>query len=358
MLLQKLDFFNAVPLEGSSTYKKISDHTKVPESLVRRILRYAMTMRLFAEDESNSERVIHTAITAHAVRNPEFQAWLWHIGVCQPALQTLPDILKRLYADGRQEVSEVELESAFCLLDIDNTGKPTTHFEFLKRDCSVDQGTSREVLFSQAMDAGRHMPGLHVEHLIQSSFDWGVLGGSTVVDIGGSGGHDAMVLAQNFPKLQLIVQDRPEQKAAFDRTIPSALKSRVTFQPHDFFSPQPIQDASVYILKNVLHDWPDSKAVEILQQVASVITHPHQRIILYENAVLPRYDLQGRPYTPVNIERTISAMDLFMLTMGNGKERTLSDWKTLVGKVGSDLELVHNHSLPGVTASFLEIALK
>lgn len=317
-----------------------------------------MTMRLFAEKEPNSDTIVHTAITALAVRSPEFQAWLWHISVVQPALHILPDVLKELYANGRQQASETELESAFCFLDPDKTGKPTTHFEFLIRDVPGKPKGWREKMFSQAMSSGRHMPGLYLEQLIQSSFDWASLGEATVVDIGGSGGHDAVVLAQNFPNLKVIVQDRPEQEAAFEQTVPSNLKTRVMFQQHDFFSPQPVRNASVYIFKNVLHDWPDSKAIEILRNVATVITSPHQRVVLYEHAIELKYDEQGRPTIPGNITRTISAMDMFMLTMGNGKERSLADWKTLVENTGSDLRLVKNHSLPGVTASLLEIALK
>ncbi|TLD09724.1 hypothetical protein PspLS_11350 [Pyricularia sp. CBS 133598] len=353
-LLQQLDFFNAVPLGGSATYEDVSGHTKLPESLVRRILRYAMTMRLFAEKEPNSDSIVHTGITAHAVRSPEFQAWLWHISIVQPAFHILPDVLRKLYVDGsRQEVSETELESAFCILDPDRTGKPTTHFEFLQREQPGRPQGWREAMFSQAMSSGRHMPGLHLEQLVRSSFDWAGLGtGATVVDIGGSGGHDAAVLAQSFGNLTLVVQDRPEQEASFERTVPTELRSRVTFQPHDFFAPQPVSGANVYMLKHVLHDWPDSKAVEILRNVAPAMVSPSQRIVLYEHAA------SGAHPVPTNITRTIAAMDMAMLTMGNGKERSLQDWEVLVAKVGSGLKLLRCHSLPGATASFLEIGLE
>lgn len=311
-----------------------------------------MTIRLFAEKEPGSDSIVHTSITARAVRSPEFQAWICHVNIVQPAAQMLGEVLRNLYADGRQTVSETELESAFCVLDIDKTGKPTNHFEYLQKDEPGRPPGWRELVFAQAIDAGRHMPGLPIEQLIQSSLDWAALGEDTVVDIGGSGGHDAMIIARNFPGLKIIVQDRPEQQAAFDRNVPADLKSRISFQPHDFFSPQPVQNASIYMLKQVLHDWPDPKAIEILRNVVPVLKKPHQRIILFENVAVPAHC----GTVPSNIARTVSAMDIFMLIMGNGKERSLQDWKLLVENVGLNLKLVDNHSLPGATAHFLEIA--
>lgn len=351
-LLQELDFFSAVPLGGSATYMEIAKHTQLPESLVRRLLRYSMIIHLFAEREPGSDSIVHTGITAHAARSPEFQAWICHVNVVQPAAQILPQVLKNLYAGGRQSVSEAELESAFCVLDIDKTGKPTNHFEFLKKDEPGRPKGWRELIFAQAIDAGRHMPGLHIEQLLESSFDWDALGEATVVDIGGSGGHDAIILARRFPRLKFIVQDRPEQQAAFDQNLPADLKGRICFQPHDFFSPQPVQDASIYMLKHVLHDWPDTKAIDILRSIVPVMTNHLQRIVLFENVAFPAKSGTG----PSNIARTISAMDMFMLIMGNGKERSLADWELLIEKAGSHLKLINNHSLPGVTAQFLEIA--
>lgn len=353
-LLQESDFFNAVPLNGSATYDDIGKHTKLPVPLVRRILRYAMAIRLFAEEKPNSDHIVHTAITAHAARNPEFNAWISHTNVVQRAAQTLPDVLRRLYKDGTETVSESELESAFALLDIDGVGQPSTHFEYLKRDEPGKPKGWRELQFAQAMSAGRHMPGMHMDAVLKGGFDWAGLGSGKVVDVGGSGGHDAVVLAKNFPNLSITVQDLPEQQEAFEQHVPAHLRSRLSFQPHDFFKPEPL-DADVYMLKHVLHDWPDAKAVEILRAVSSALKQPHQRLILFEHAIMPTYDSNGEQSTCTNVMRTMSAMDMFMWKMGNGKERTLDDWKKLLQQTDPSLELVNNHTVPGATASFLEI---
>ena len=36
---------------------------------------------------------------------------------------------------------------------------------------------------------------------------------------------------------------------------------------HDFFTPQPVSDAAVFLLRVVLHDWPDAFARRILAQL-------------------------------------------------------------------------------------------
>lgn len=37
----------------------------------------------------------------------------------------------------------------------------------------------------------------------------------------------------------------------------------VEMMAHDFFTPQPVQNAKYYYLRTVLHDWADDKAVPI-----------------------------------------------------------------------------------------------
>ena len=45
-------------------------------------------------------------------------------------------------------------------------------------------------------------------------------------------------------------------------------------QAHDFFTPQPILDASIFLLRVVLHDWPDSFARKILLRLREAAVVP------------------------------------------------------------------------------------
>lgn len=56
--------------------------------------------------------------------------------------------------------------------------------------------------------------------------------------MGGSIGHVSDEIASKQPNLTLIGQDFAFLKHQFDKTVPDGLKSCVTFQARDFFTPQ------------------------------------------------------------------------------------------------------------------------
>jgi hypothetical protein len=70
---------------------------------------------------------------------------------------------------------------------------------------------------------------------------------------------------------------------------------RVKLQVHDFFTLQPINNAAVFFLRYVLHDWPDDKAKLILKALRPSAT-PNTKLILMENIV---------PYAAADIEEKI-----------------------------------------------------
>ena len=72
------------------------------------------------------------------------------------------------------------------------------------------------------------------------------------------------MLARKYPKLRITVEDLPKVQSAFEANVPADLESRVTFLAHDFFQPQPIE-ADLYMIKLILHDWPDRECIRILQ---------------------------------------------------------------------------------------------
>lgn len=103
------------------------------------------------------------------------------------------------------------------------------------------------------------------------NFDWAALGAQHVVDIGGGMGHASIALAKAFPDLTFTVQDFEKVVETGERMFleetqeQTELRKRVKFMAHDAFENQPIKGASVYLLRSVLHDWPDGNCVEILR---------------------------------------------------------------------------------------------
>ena len=98
-------------------------------------------------------------------------------------------------------------------------------------------------------------------------------GDLTVIDVGGSIGHISRALATHphpsTAKAKFIVQDMPDIVTQGESLLPEDLKDRVTFQAHDFFTPQPenVHGADVYLLRSVLHDWSDKYATKILRNL-------------------------------------------------------------------------------------------
>ncbi len=56
-------------------------------------------------------------------------------------------------------------------------------------------------------------------------------------------------------------------------------------EAHDFFTPQPQKNASVYFLKHVIHDWSDEYSTKILKQLRDA-AGPRTKLICID-AILP-----------------------------------------------------------------------
>src|ERR1700722_16362244 len=85
-----------------------------------------------------------------------------------------------------------------------------------------------------------------------------------IKQVGGGRGRLSFPLAEKYSDLTFVVQDLPEMGKHIE--YPPHLKDRVSFEAHDFFTPQPIV-AEAYVLGAVLHDWPDNRAIEIIQNL-------------------------------------------------------------------------------------------
>ena len=81
-----------------------------------------------------------------------------------------------------------------------------------------------------------------------------------------------------------MVQDLPEVQAAFDVLVSDNLQSRLSFQPHDFMTPQPRHDTDVFLIRHVLHDWPDAIAVKIFENLINGKRRAYERRHTYNRA--------------------------------------------------------------------------
>jgi hypothetical protein len=151
---------------------------------------------------------------------------------------------------------------------------------------------------------------------------------ATVVDIGGGNGSLLTAVLNTHQHLSGVVFDIPHVVDAAQETIDAAgLADRCEVVGGDFFK-EPVPEADVHVLSQILHDWSDERSVEILRNSRASIS-PAGRLLIIEQ-VVP--DGDGPSFS--------KELDLLMLVLLGGKERSEGEWRALLGQGGFELTAV------------------
>ncbi|KKP01262.1 hypothetical protein THAR02_06620 [Trichoderma harzianum] len=338
-VLNRFNFWGAVPLGVSASYAEIAAATKLPEQMAHRFLRFGMSMYLFREESPGSNRIEHTAASAYMARNHHMQFFMSHcLEEVRPAGVVMADALQK-WSAGHPTPSEEAEHAAFYLASFDGKveGKPKGY---------------RATRFAEGLQALGGM--INTETYVET-FDWESLGEALVVDVGGSSGHISAMVAKSHLQLHFIVQDLAELQPAFEEAMVLApkLADRISFQVHDFFTPQPVS-TSAYIFRNIFHDWPDKYVVKILQQLVPVLT-PGARIALFDIIMLPDYD-EKRQRPPLPVRKMQGAFDMQMLVLFNAKERTAEDWIAVFKMADDRFRVNAMEMIPGAGVGLIDVA--
>jgi hypothetical protein len=140
-----------------------------------------------------------------------------------------------------------------------------------------------------------------------------------VVDVGGGNGALLVELIGRRPELRGIVFDLPETV----RDEP-ALGDRIEFVAGSFFESVP--DGDAYVLSGILHDWPDDDAARILRTIRAAAP-PHARLLINDSVIRPGDDPDGAKW-----------LDLLMLVLAGGRERSEEQWRALLEGAGFAVE--------------------
>lgn len=157
---------------------------------------------------------------------------------------------------------------------------------------------------------------------------------NTVADIGGGKGSLLELVMKRNPAVKGILFDREivieNAKQLWESK--KDMKDRIELVSGSFFTKVPQADA--YLLRMIIHDWDDESSIAILKTIRKAIPK-HGKVLLVENLVGKNVDL---------FETTV--LDLNMMTMLNGKERTQEQFEQLFKASGFKLQAIHNNPSP------------
>ncbi|ATL32348.1 methyltransferase [Streptomyces formicae] len=279
--------------DGARRVPRVAEATGLRPDLLRRLLRTLSVEQVFTYDESQDSVALgplgHTlrGDTDESVRDI---ALMWMETHYRPFAQ--------LWATLHDGVPAAERE----------LGKP--FFDWLGEDAdrvagfTSAMGNMMRAIRQDALDA---IDLRDVEHL---------------VDIGGADGTAIASLARRHPRLRGTVFDLPHVVTAAPATLAvQGLADRIDTSGGDFFQAVPA-GADAYLACFILHDWNDKQSTRILERVHEAAA-PGARLYLVETVI-------GKGPAP----EIATMLDLTMMGMLDGRERTPQDWRALLAGAG------------------------
>ena len=153
------------------------------------------------------------------------------------------------------------------------------------------------------------------------AYDFSYLNGKTLIDIAGGHGKVLTEILVKHPEIRGRLFDLEHVvNGAKPRIESLGLTGRCSVCSGDFFKEVPQADA--YIMKHIIHDWDDAKATTILKNIHKA-SPADARVILLEGVIAPG-----------NAPSVGKWLDLEMLLMPGGKERTEEEYRALFAGAG------------------------
>lgn len=193
-------------------------------------------------------------------------------------------------------------------------GRPL--FEFLATDAEQAQ------IFDDAMT------GIHGRetNLMVDAYDFS--GINILVDVGGGNGSSLIGILQHYPEMHGVLFDLPHVvERARPRIEAAGLADRCELVGGSFFERAP-SGADAYMMRHIIHDWDDQRATAILKTCHAAMSEK-ARLLVVESVIPPGND----PFLG-------KFLDLVMLVIPGGKERTAEEYRTLLAGAGFDLQRI------------------
>lgn len=330
-VLIRINAFEKLPVQGSIAAADIASQCKVDVSIVTRAMRVLIVNGI--AQEARKDEYSHNTLSRSFLPSKLGSVICMFVEFSR-AWAALPDYVK---SHRPEEIFELR-KSPFAF-SVGHEGK--TYYEIYDLD-----PTKRSLWNIGMQKLGNHIPVIgmfpfasledHVKKAPERPF---------VVDVGGGRGQALLAIQEHCKGSfggKLILQDLP---IVLESLAPDDIPD-IEPMPYSIFTPQPVKNAHIYLLRHLLIDYPDATALEILRNNVSAMG-PESRLIINDMPV-PDRATRGD-------QQMVYLFDFMLLTMC-GRERSMKEYKNIFDKVG--LELVNVYKDEGSQMMMLETRLK
>ncbi len=283
--------------DGPRSAVELAAATKTHPPSLYRLLRALASVEIFSEDEEG--RFHMTPMAECLIEKPGSQ---WAVAMM---------------------MGEEHYRSWGDLLYSVQTGKPAFDHVFGKGVFDfLAEHAEQAKIFDAAM-TGFHGP--ETQAMIDA-YDY--TGVNTLVDIGGGNGTVLGAVLKKYPAMKGILYDLPGVIERAKKNLADAgLATRCQTIPGSFFESAP-PGGDAYQMRHIIHDWTDEQCHTILGHIRKVI--PKQgRLLVIEMVIKSRNEYQPAKW-----------LDLNMLVLPGGRERTEAEYRDMYARAGFRLERV------------------
>jgi SAM-dependent methyltransferase len=144
---------------------------------------------------------------------------------------------------------------------------------------------------------------------------------SRIIDIGGGTGGLLVAILERYPNVAAVLYEQAQVLADPADLRQAGLLNRVELIAGDFFTEVP-SGADLYVMKRIIHDWDDARAVDVLGCCRDAMAE-NSRILVIDAVMKP-----GNEPDPNK------DMDLGIMALTPGKERTEAEFRDLLEQAG------------------------
>ena len=287
--------------DGPRPVQQLAAQAKVDEGALYRTLRLLAMVGIFAETEPRHFKLTPTAELFRS-----------------DAPNSLRDAVVWL-------ADPMHLQIASHLLHSVKTGQPTV--EHVTGKPAFEYFAGEPVEFERFHRAMTAFSAIAIQAVLEV-YDFSPF--STVVDVAGGHGYIICEILRRHPHLKGILFDLPDVVTGGEHRICQLqLDGRCRTVAGDFFKSVP-QGGDLYLMKNIIHDWDEDRALTILGNCRAALQgKPKGKLALIEFVV-----------PDGNVPHMSKIIDLEMLYFPGGRERTEQEYGELFAKAGFRLTRV------------------